>query len=483
MNRFFCLMVAGCLFLWVPVSFPEESSRCLVKAGTATNEAGLELPSIFSDHMILQRGKEIRVWGRATPGEKVIIKFARQCVSAVSVNGEWEAVLSAVPAGGPYDLTVICRDVVLTCANVMVGEVWICAGQSNMMYPLKLTEKAKRDIPSADYPLVRYFYQDTVRDSTPRFDVKNGRWVAISPETVADFGAVPFYFGTKLHDAMNVPIGLINVAVGATAIQAHMSAQTLEAVASLSKGSYEYDSAVYYSMIKPVQPYVHSGVLWYQGEANSARNELFEYKGMLSELIDAWRADWRDPVLPFILVQLPGFHENTIYKWPVLREGYVDLISEKENVGMVVSIDTGLEDNIHPPQKEIIGSRLVDTALEMVYGDGSPCKSPLFKEMLIRGDRVVLSFDNAENGFLIKGDGEILGFEICGEDQWFFPAVGRVSGGNQIEVWSDDVAKPVAVRHAWEQLPKVNVYNKEGFPLCPFRTDRFDPNTKKNSHK
>ena len=444
-------------------------------------EKTLDVPSVFSDNMVLQRNKPIKVWGKAVKGETVTVSLAEQTKSVVATNGFWELELDPVEAGGPYDLVISSQDKSVTCKDVLVGEVWICAGQSNMMWKLKNTDEAAVDIPKANYPEVRYFYQDTIRDPVPKFDVQNGEWQIITPDIAGELAALSYYFGTVLNEDLDVPVGLINVAVGATAIQAHMDEKTIASVKNyMTQPDDELETCVYNSMIKPLQPYTNAGVLWYQGEANSARNEHTTYKHLLTALIESWREQWKDEDLPFINVQLPGYSTNTIYKWPVLRQAYVDVMNSMDNVGMVVSIDTGLINDIHPTNKKPIALRLVAVAEAMVYGMDVPYMSPMYKEMSVSGDEIILTFDYADNGFKLKeGTEEILGFEICGADQLFTPADVRIVDNNKLAVRSDKVAEPVAVRYAWEQFPTVNLYNAEGFPMCPFRTDDFDPNTKK----
>lgn len=439
-----------------------------------------DVASIFSDHMVLQRNEPINVWGKAVKGETVTVTLAGQTKSVVSENGFWELQLDPEEAGGPYELTISSGDETITCTDVLVGEVWVCAGQSNMMWKFKNTDEYATDVLEADeFSNVRYFYQDTIRDSVPKFDVQNGEWQIVSSETAGEHAALSYYFGTTLNRDLDVPIGLINVAVGSTAIQAHMDEKTIASVKNyMTQPDDDLETCVYNSMIKPLQPYTNAGVLWYQGEANSARNEQATYKHLLTALIEAWREQWRDDDLPFINVQLPGYYTNTIYKWPVIREAYVDVMNSMDNVGMVVTIDTGLINDIHPTEKKPVALRLAAVAKAMVYGMDIPYMSPMYKEMTISGNEIELTFDYVYDGFKYDGE-EILGFEICGEDQLFTPADVRIEGTNKLIVSSDKVDAPVAVRYAWEQFPTVNLYNSADFPVCPFRTDDYDAVTKK----
>lgn len=470
-------------------------------SGTAS--AKIVLPPMFSDNMVLQQQAVAPVWGEAKADKKVKLTSSwdnRQYVTKADKNGKWRIDIQTPAAGGPYRLTISDGEK-LVLNNVMVGEVWLCSGQSNMEMPFigwGKPDNYEQEIADADHPEIRLFHVEHVTSSQPRSDIKvrsNG-WQVCSPATIAEFSTTAYFFGRELAKKLNVPVGLLHSSWGGTDIEPWISGEYLrklpaftekvDSVASLpltEKVSPHVGTTLYNAMIHPLIPYRFHGAIWYQGENNVRR--AWQYRDLLPLLITNWRQDWGVD-FPFYFVQLAAFTpmlpEPAESEWAELREAQTRALALK-NTGMAVIIDKGHATNIHPKDKQTVGKRLSLIARAQAYGEASlPYSGPMYRSYRIEGDRVILSFDHADGGLKAgcgenatgvkeTGNGnELKGFAIAGYDHKFHWATARIEG-NCVVVSSPEVPFPVAVRYAWANNPDCNLYNGAGLPASPFRTD------------
>ncbi|HTK75446.1 MAG TPA: sialate O-acetylesterase [Gemmataceae bacterium] len=485
---------------------------------------------LFSDHMVLQRDVPIPVWGTAEPGEQVgvSIKGSGQSSASPSVSanadGTWKVQLSKLPAGGPYELTIKGKNTV-TIKDVLIGEVWICSGQSNMEWQLRNSFESAKAIEAANHPMLRLFTVRKTAAGSPQTtvpvntDQRVGQWQECTSETVPGFSAVAYYFGRDLQKALGVPVGLIHTSWGGTPAQAWTSKEALNAVTDLkyypekAQPQYEYDvaryefgqaqhkmnvakakldgqpepkappqlrvrpqppdrnpnapSSLYNAMIAPLLNYPIKGAIWYQGESNAGK--AHEYRTLFATMIKDWRDRWHLGDFPFLCVQLAPFDRVQGNTWPELREAQLLATQTLPNVGMAVITDVGERADIHPKKKEPVGARLALLARKIAYGEKITAMGPVYKSMKTEGNRAVLSFDNVGIGLEAR-DGKLTGFEIAGADKQFHPAEAEIRG-ETVVVYSDKVESPVAVRYGWQNYPQVNLWNKDGLPATPFRTD------------
>jgi len=379
--------------------------------------------------------------------------------------------------------------------DVVVGDVWLCAGQSNMGLTVDRVLNAEHEIATATYPMIRYFGVARNPVDVTVESVK-GTWRVCSPQTVAHFSAVGYFFSRSIASALDVPIGIINTSWGGTAIEAWMSSATLSGSPCLersftrwkqrvdeyrqsqdhsvsgndsTRSEVPYPPALFNSMLRPLAPYAIRGFVWYQGEANASYPE--EYTLLLKELISDWRKLWQDRNLPFLLVQLPNFNPPwdkwSHHIWAFFREAQAQVLVEPQTA-MAVTIDLGEADNIHPKNKQEVGRRLGLLALSDVYEKPIESSGPIFKSYAVSENKVTLEFTHAEG--LFSDRPVVLGFEIAGEDKDFYPADATIVGSTVV-VSSPKVKAPKAVRYAWTNNPEVTVYNSARLPLRPFRTD------------
>jgi sialate O-acetylesterase len=435
---------------------------------------------LFSNNAVLQQGMAVPVWGKADPGEKVTVKFLEQEVSTVTgADGKWMVRLQPLKAGGPYTMRINDQEI----RDVLVGEVWICSGQSNMDFPLQRAETAERDIPgSRDYSL-RWLLVPRVPSDTP-LDWFESSWQVCRPSAIPDMTAVGYYFARELRRQLGVPVGIIQSSVGGTRSEWWTPRTALEAnpvfKAVLEDQFNEqieptrHPGVLYNAMIAPLEPYAIRGVVWYQGESN--KKEGYNYRIALPTLIRTWREAWGQGDFPFLFAQLPRFQKiQTEPKedtgWAVARESQLITAQTIPNTGMAVIIDTGEEKNIHPTKKEPVGARLSLVARALVYGQDVVYSGPVYKSMRVQGDSIVLSFDHIHGGLVAK-DGPLTGFAVAGEDRKWAWADAKIVG-DRIVLRSSKVPHPVAARFGWADFPLVNLYNAEGLPASPFRTDTW----------
>lgn len=482
--------------------------------------ADVRLPHVFSDHMVLQREKEIKVWGWASPKEKVNVTLGGQSAkTAADSNGMWKVNLPAMKAGGPYEMIVKGRNT-LTVADILVGEVWICSGQSNMEFELKHARDAQQEIKDADYPEMRLLHVPRTPAALPLNDIR-ARWFVCSPTNseVGDFSAVGYFFGREIQKKLKVPVGMITAAQGATQIEIWTPPEGLADVPALkdsipgievaataarkklaenldkletalpvAKHAMEKGLAfppelsmgnpmpadsgpvLYYGMISPLVPFGIRGALWYQGESNCG--DGMRYLDKKKALIGGWRKVWQEGDFPFYFVQItPNRYEGRL---PFLLEAQAASMSIT-NTGMAQATDTcDPSDNYgggHPRNKQEIGRRLALWALAKDYGYTNTVYSgPMFKQVTAEGNKLRICFDHVGSGLVTKDNKDPDMFEVAGADGNFVEARARIDG-DTVLIGSDKIAQPVAMRFAWKDLAQPNLMNKEGLPVSVFRAE------------
>jgi len=480
-------------------------------AGAAAR-AEVKVTSLFSDGAVLQQGRAAPVWGTGKDGERITVTLQDQTVATTVKAGRWQVRLKPLKAGGPFTMTVTGENTI-TISNLLVGEVWVCSGQSNMAWPLSRAANATETIAAAGDPQLRLFTVRRGAADTPATDAP-GSWTESTPESAASFSAVGWFFGRELRRVLKVPVGLINSSVGGTPAEAWTSRAALEGDPELrqileqhAQQVKNYDpaaareqrqqalakhkqavarakaegkepppaprapadprpkrpSGLYNAMIAPLQPYAIAGAIWYQGEANAGR--AAQYQKLFPAMIQGWRQAWGQGEFPFLFVQIAPHQKMT----PEIREAQLLTWQKVPRTSMAVITDYGNETNIHPTQKEPVGARLALAARAIAYGEKVEYSGPVYSSMKVEGDRAVLSFTHLGGGLAAK-EGELKGFTIAGADGNFVAAKAEIAG-DKVMVSSPSVAKPVAVRYGWASTPDVNLFNKEGLPATPFRTD------------
>ena len=431
--------------------------------------AEVRLPGLFGDHMVLQRDMPIRVWGWAEPKEMIdVVLDGERTATRADAGGEWDVVLPARPAGGPVELRVNQH----AFQNVMLGDVWVCAGQSNMEWGLVVTRDHEREIRAANYPRIRLMQVPTRRSETVMHDVET-EWRICSPQTVSYFSAVAYFFGRQLHHELDVPMGLIMAAVGGTRIEPWTPAAGVRAVDELDGIDAPANGQLYNGMIHPLAPLSVRGVIWYQGEGNVGDGWLYYHR--MRALIKGWRQTFNAPELPFLYVQLAPLNwgGKPVDELPQIWEAQTAALSIP-HTGMVVTNDIGNPGDAHPRNKQDVGRRLATWALAIVHGcQALEPSGPLYDRMQVEGSQIRIRFRHAESGLISRDGKPLTWFTIAGQDGEFVPAVATVDGSDVL-VSSPNVAEPVAVRFAWHQVAEPNLMNRAGLPASAFRTDRDD---------
>lgn len=457
------------------------------------------LAPIFSDHMVLQQESVCKIWGMADPGDEIVVTFQDQSAQATAnAKGQWIAAIQTPKAGGPYKLEVSRKsgEPKIVLSDVMVGEVWICSGQSNMEWPVEGAENPEKEIDSAkDFPQIRLFTIEHHAMLQPQTEF--GRclqWSACSPDSVRAFSATAYFFGRSLQKHYNVPIGLIDTSWGGTPCEAWTAESTLEEnpmFSGLLKAWRENTDPnathhphrpgiLYNGMIAPLQGFAFRGAIWYQGESNVGRGE--QYATLFPALIHSWRKHLaQGHAFPFLFVQIAPFRyqgqdpEALAEIWDAQLKTYRTL----ENVGMAVTTDIGNVRDIHPTNKQEVGARLALWAVHLAYQDrvGNDAaqavfSGPLFRECQIVGSKIQVRFDFTGGQLKPRDDQKLSHFTICGSDQKFVPAQAEIDG-DSVWVSSPEVSEPVAVRFAWSDSAEPNLVNAAGLPASPFRTDQF----------
>ncbi len=512
-------MKRTCLLLAVPAVL------LVLSVLTPHVAADVKLPAVFADHMVLQRDAALPVWGWAEAGEKVEVSIAGQTKTATAdANGKWSVKLDKLTAGEPTSMTVKGKNTI-TIQDVLVGEVWLCSGQSNMAWTVASSKNFDQEKAAAQFPQIRQFKESSGTATTPQ-EKGGGNWTVCSPDTVGGFTATGYFFGREAHKALNVPVGLINSSVGGTPIEAWTSWDAQKDKAELKpiferwdKQAAEWDrdpaaaqaryekqvaahkeaaakakadgkpaprapqkpsdprlashhpATLFNGKIAPLIPYAIRGAIWYQGESNAGGGQLYELQ--LTTMIADWRTRWGQGDFPFGWVQLPNFHKAQVAPvehsgWVLVREGMLKAL-RVPNTGMAITVDIGEANDIHPKNKQDVGKRLASWALAKVYGQKVPASGPLPASNKINGNEVVITFQHTDGGLVGKG-GELKGFAIAGADKKWARANAKIEG-DKVIASSPDVTAPVAVRYAWADNPDCNLYNGADFPASPFRTD------------
>ncbi len=469
---------------------------------THGQENQLRFAGVFANNMVIQQESEAPIWGWTEPGESVKIKAGwggRTISTKADESGRWEVRMKTPKAGGPYKIEVRDGDEKVSLTNVLLGEVWICSGQSNMQWKMRGfgSELFKKEIQAAKNDQIRLCTFPQILSLEEQEDIAT-KWQACSPSTVNSFSIVAYFFGKQLEEELDVPIGLISTNWGGSRVEAWMSESALSAGGysefdevvekyediikasgavyprgkKVSKGLNHCSPSVLYNhMIRPLIPMSFRGVIWYQGESNVKAPE--QYARLFPDLIHDWRAKWGQGDFPFYYVQIAPF----VYKAEkkpaaLLREAQLKTLSVP-NTGMVVTMDVGDATNIHPKRKKPVADRLVRLALAKTYGkEGISFSGPIYKSMTSSGKKVKLDFEHVGEG-LASRDGEPLThFQIAGSDKKFVPAQAEIEGESVI-VWSDEISRPKAVRFGWGNADEPNFMNKEGLPASSFRTDEW----------
>lgn len=501
-------------------------SLLVLAATVSTVSADLSLPAIIGSNMVLQRGQENPIWGWGEAGEKVKVAFAGQTLETVcDTHGKWRVKLAPMEASSePRTMTVTGKNT-LTLEDVLVGEVWVCSGQSNMGMNVAGCWNADLDIRTAKYPGIRLITNPNPGSQEPQATF-NGKWEACAPETVPGFSAAGYFFGRTLHQVLNVPIGLIDNAWGGSACEAWIRRDLfkgqeiyqpllkrwdeIEKTFDYEKAKAEYKvklaqwekkrakakaegkpipnrprppqnkltgqhrpANLFNARLLPIVPYGIRGAIWYQGESNSGR--AYQYRDMFPLMIRNWRETWKQGDFPFYWVQLADFQDEKPEpgesNWAELREAQTMTMDRLPNTGEAVIIDLGEASDIHPKRKQEVGYRLARWALARDYKIEIPCRSARYKAMEIEGRKATITFDHVNGALRTVDHRTVSGFAVSGEDKQWVWAKASIKGKDRVEVWSDAVEKPVAVRYAWANNPVCNLYDQKGLPVTPFRTD------------
>lgn len=489
----------------------------LLLAQVLRADAAIVLPALISDNMVMQQNAPVHIWGNAKPGEKVTVSILNQNRTTVAdKEGKWQIWLQPMTSKSTVTMTVSGENSI-TVNNILIGEVWFAAGQSNMEWDVSQSNNAAEEIASANYPFIRIF--DAVRSisDSAKTDIK-GKWVVCSPETIKNITAAGYFFTRGIYNSLKVPVGLIEASWGATRCEAWSPQEVFKADPRLSfwqtkwtdyvksfpglqeayqkkwaawKGEADRakaagnpipkepeapqlfnktkPSSIYNGVVAPLTNYTIRGVIWYQGENNAYKDEAFSYRYLFPAMIQSWRAAWKQGDFPFIFAQLSTLRNHPY--WPVLRESQAEALKLK-NTGMAVTYDVGDSTNAHYHNKQAVGKRLELVARSLVYGDNVEASGTQFRQMTFEGKAIRVWFDHGK-GLKSSSSNELTGFEIGGEDGKLYPAQ-AVIDGESIVLSSPQVKKPLIVRYAFKDAIVANLINETGLPAVPFRTDIKD---------
>ena len=493
------------------------------------------LAPVFSDNMILQRNVEVVIWGDAEENSVIKGEICGNIAECEAENGNFKLIFNELEMGGPFELKVSSGDENIVVKNILIGDVWVAGGQSNMEYFLKDSIGGQEEILNSNYPEIRYY-------NVPRIEYEDGEkkipeiddegWKVSSPETSEYFSAVAYHFAKNIYQNLKIPIGIIGCNKGGTSASCWMSREYLKEDEELKKEylddynevienrtgeeedrltkefyksqeeytkkeekykkqypdrtllqlhedighipwpppigrkSYLRPCGLYDTMLKKITSYKIKGVIWYQGEEDSAKPKL--YKKLFSNLIKNWRADFNNSELPFLFVQLPMFNDGKLDSWQIIRDAQLYTFKNIDHTSMIVSVDCGDKEDVHPKDKKPIGERLALVAREDVYNENIQGHSPIYKGFEIVGEKIIISFDYVKSGdLLLQDEANPKGFEVCGKDEKFYDARAQIAE-DKICVWSEKVKKPVAARYGWSNYMEVDLFNKQGLPASPF---------------
>ncbi|GFZ34274.1 9-O-acetylesterase [Clostridium zeae] len=499
---------------------------------------GFKLAPIFSDNMVLQRDSEVVVWGKAESGDLLVGKICGQKVETYAEDGEFRLIFKDLKAGGPFELEILSKDQEVIFNNVLVGEVWIAGGQSNMEFNLKDSIGAEKEIEQSNYPDIRYYnVPDIVYENgdevLPEGIIDTG-WSIASPDTAAYYSAVAYHFAKNLYNDLKVPIGIVNCNKGGTSAASWMNEKYLAEDEELSEAyleqykkaienltdeeedrltaefyksqedynkreeeykkkypersmaqlhgeigsvpwppplgrkSYQRPCGLYKTKFRKITPFKVRGVIWYQGEEDSAKPHL--YKKLFSRLIKCWREDLENPELPFVFVQLPMFNDEKLDTWQLVRDAQLYTYKNIRSTSMIVTVDLGEAEDVHPKNKKTVGERLALVARQDVYKEEIKGHSPIYNGYNIIGNKVEINFDDVLPGeLIIKDDTELKGFEIYDKNRNLYPAKAYIVE-DRVIVSSDKVNEPIGVAYGWKNYVEINLFNNIGLPASPFNT-------------
>lgn len=445
------------------------------------------LPSIISDDMVLQRNSKVKIWGQTKTSSFVYItpSWSGEKVEAkVDKDGNWVAYISTSDAGGPYTIKISDGEELLL-KNILLGDVWLCSGQSNMEMPIKgfvgqpIEKSMDAIIGSLEYPQVRMFNFKRTSSPLPQENI-NGSWLIPSLENTPNFSAVAYFFARTLNRVLGIPIGIIHSSWGGSTIEAWMSKDNIkkypqykpEEIISMAKAPNRKPTMLFNAMIYPLRNISVKGFTWYQGESNITNYN--QYHDLFADMVKEWRNLFYNTAdKPFYYVQIAP------YQYPLEKQGLSPYMREAQascldvpNTGMVLTIDIGLKNGIHPMKKEDVGKRLAYQALAKTYNKSVPCDGPTLKSINKENERFILEFENADGGLTPIGQ-RLDGFEIAGEDGKFIPA-NAIVRLNKVNVWNSSIKNPKYIRYAFKDYPVVSLFNNFGLPAAPFRTDSFN---------
>lgn len=472
--------------------------------------AEVTLPVLLSDGAVLQRDMPMHFWGMAAPGENVSVTFLGHSGTATTDSlGRWNIYLPPAAAGGPYEVTIQGSNRIVL-HNVLVGDVWVASGQSNMEFPMRQLKDAEQEIAAANPPRVQLLTIKHAHSEYPLSDASAKPWTACSPTSAREFSAVAYYFAREISQKEKVPIGVIESSWGGTVAEAwtsmdaltsdpglmpvftaraHMMDDMADTLLRQKQEAAEIESAkqkglpppqfpwhpepemwepaaLFNAMISPLTAFPIRGVIWYQGESNSIiARDPYLYGQQFRVLIEDWRKRWDEGNFPFLYVQIANFKSTAAEDWPTIRQGQLSALALR-NTGMAVTIDIGNPDDVHPLDKLDLGHRLALIARAKVYGESIEYSGPLVREVTREANGLRLWFDHAGTGLTMKG-AALTSFEVAGTDGKFEPAEARIDG-DTVVVTSATVPNPVAVRYGWANSPECNLFNKEGLPASPF---------------
>lgn len=451
-------------------------------------QAKIKVASVLGDNMVLQRNTEVKLWGTANPNQKLTIATSwnkAKINTAADTEGKWLIKAKTTEAGGPYEIIITSGNEKVILKNILLGEVWLCSGQSNMEMPVlgfndQPVNGSNEVLVNADNTNLRFYTVKRKSINLPQ-DTCVGKWEVASAQSVGWFSAVGYFFASSLQKALNVPVGVINSSWGGSRIEAWMDSVTLQKFPESFKNTTKEKTNpnqratfLYNGMISPIKNYSIKGVLWYQGESN--RGEFQYYAALQKAMVDKWKSDFELSEMPFYFVQIAPYNYNNsknILSGKFYDEQYKASL-QIPNAGMVATVDIGEEFCIHPAEKKTVGQRLTYWALSETYKkQGIAYKNPVYKSVEVKDSSLVVSFDNSALGLSSFGK-ELNNFEIAGEDKVFYPATARIKS-KQVILTAFKVKKPVSARYCYMNFPSGNgfLYNTAGLPVLPFRTDNW----------
>ena len=437
----------------------------------------MELPAVFSDHMVLQRNTQVAVWGTSDYGEHISVEgsWGDRATTWASKTGHWLVRIQTPDAGGPYTLKINGEHREVILEDILIGEVWLCSGQSNMGWPVHKSQNPESEIRNANYPNIRFF------DVKNQFTLKpwnncHGSWQVCTPQSTEYFSAAAYFFGREINRELDIPVGLIHSSWGGTPVESWTNDRFLKQVTDyepidpMTKIGPRSPAVLYNGMIHPLIPYTLNGCIWYQGESNVNEENHDQYRELFSAMISNWRSDWDLGNFPFYFVQIAPFKYHEDKQSEVLREAQLKTLAVP-NTGMAVTMDIGNPRDIHPKNKQEVGRRLARWALAKDYDRDLVYSGPLYKSIQVKGNKIYVYFRHTGSGLMTKDD-QLKHFEVAGSDGIFVPAEGRIKN-NHVVVRSPEVSNPKYVRYAWGNAIEASLFNKEGLPASPFNSQNW----------